>query len=70
MGSHFASCAQVSAPLVIGDYIEWLWAPSGVSASGIGQLPGIFVMVDAVLQRRSEVEELAASAEATAAVRR
>jgi hypothetical protein len=34
-----------------------------VSASGFGQLPGILVLVDAVLQRRSEVEDLAASAE-------
>ena len=70
VSSQFASCAQVNAPLDIGKYIEWLWAPSGVSVSGFGQLPGIFVLVDAVLQRRSEEEELAASAAASAAVHR
>ena len=68
--SQFGSCAEVNAPLDIGKYLEWLWAPSGVSVSGFGQLPGIFVLVDAVLQRRAEVEELAASAAATDAVHR
>ena len=50
--SHHGSCGQVSAPMDIEKYREWLWAASGESISGFGQVPGILILVDAVLERK------------------
>ena len=44
----------MSAPLDIEKYRDWLWVSSGESASGFGQLPGILLLIDAVLEKRKE----------------
>jgi hypothetical protein len=51
--SHHGRCGQVSAPMDIDKYREWLWAATGESDTGFGQVPGILILVDAVLEGRS-----------------